>query len=83
VTSDMKMTLSVMYSCEKCGLKRVSVPVRTREADEDVVHWVEVAVGSAIGDDHQSRSPHCRVSTMSEVMIPVTGADRVGDPAKN
>jgi hypothetical protein len=76
------MTIAVKYSCRPCGLHRVDVNVPVRGEHEDVKHWVEETMGAAISADHAWRSPHCASREMAEVMIPIAGADRVGDPAK-
>jgi DNA-directed RNA polymerase subunit RPC12/RpoP len=73
----MNQTISVMYSCAACGIDKVSVAVPARQ-QEDVKYWVEKVMAQAISDDHSVRSPHCASRTMSKVMIPITGADKVG-----
>jgi hypothetical protein len=40
-------------------------------------------VGAALSADHRRRSPRCTPKTLSEVMIPIAGADRIGGPAVN
>ena len=73
----MNPTISVLYSCHQCGLKKIAVAVPAR-TDEDVVVWVETIMGRRLAGDHAQRSPHCHPDTLDEVMIPMTGTDRVG-----
>jgi hypothetical protein len=60
------------YSCRKCGIHRQIVTVRAR-VDEDVVTWLEKVCAPALSADHDRRSPHCRITKLDEVMIPVFG----------
>ena len=76
----MEQTIDVKYSCAACGIHRIVVQVPARQA-EGVIDWVEKTMAQAISDDHTQRSPHCPSRTMSEVMIPMTGAEKVGGPA--
>lgn len=73
----MGVTIGVLYSCRTCGLKDVTVQVRAREDNEEVVAWME-ACGKVLGADHFLRNPHCRTESLSDIKIPITGADRVG-----
>lgn len=66
------------YTCKPCGLKRISVEVPAR-LTEPVEEWMDATV-RLISADHKLRSPLCRASKMSELMIPMTGTDRVGGP---
>ena len=77
-----ELTVNVLYSCRQCGLRKVSVSVPARSSDaEDVVVWVE-ATGRLLGQDHMRRSPHCHITELSDVMIPITGADHIGGVQK-
>lgn len=60
------MTITCLYSCELCGLHRVPVEVSVR-LNEDVTA-------------HRERSPECHSMVLSELLIPMTGTDRVGGP---
>jgi hypothetical protein len=75
----MELKTTVRYSCDLCGLEKIPVDVRARE-EEDVLVWMEY-VGRCLAEDHFSRSPHCRPKTLSRVMIPMLGTDRIGGPA--
>lgn len=74
--SDAKITCK--YSCHLCGLKAIEVAVPAR-GDEDVISWMK-ALGKYLSEDHHAKSPHCRPDTLSNVMIPITGANKVGGP---
>lgn len=69
----------IKYSCNMCGLKdtELSVPIR---GDEDVVVWMESIVGQDIKKDHFIKSPGCPAESVQNLMIPVTGAQKVGGP---
>lgn len=71
------MSITVLYTCRSCGIfmRQVLVLART---DEDVVYWTREVLGRAVGGDHAHYSPFCKAPTMSEVMIPMTGVDRIG-----
>lgn len=73
------MNITVKYSCADCGLERVSCDVPAR-GEEDVIVWME-ATASLASKDHNRRSPLCRPTTLTELMIPMSGTDRVGGPA--
>lgn len=72
------MTTTVLYSCHKCKLHRVPVVVPARE-EEDVVAWMKETT-EYLAQDHYKRSPHCDTTALQEVMIPMTGRDKVGGP---
>jgi hypothetical protein len=71
--------IACKYSCPLCGLRRVTVYVSIR-LNEDVVEWMNKQVTPALMRDHEFRSPGCRATEFSEVMIPVTGANKIGGP---
>lgn len=72
-------TIECKYSCAQCGLHRVAVnvPIRTTQ---DVAEWMERVCIFVIAADHAARSPECTALSMQDVMIPVSGADKVGGP---
>jgi hypothetical protein len=72
------MTITCKYSCPACGLKRVACPVPARMT-EPVTVWMEATV-RRISADHRLRSPHCHAREMKELLIPMTGTDRIGGP---
>lgn len=78
MSQEEAVTTRVLYSCVPCGLRRVPVDVPAR-GEEDVLAWME-KLGHAMSMDHARRSPHCHPESLTEVMIPMTGTDRVGGP---
>lgn len=72
------MTTTVLYSCTKCKLHRVPVIVPARE-QEDVIAWMKTTT-NFLSLDHAKRSPYCDTTELQEVMIPMTGRDKVGGP---
>ena len=73
------MTIGVKYSCALCGLHRVTVDVQARE-DEPIGEWME-AMARQLAEDHEKRSPICHPKQLTEVMVPMTGAVKLGGPA--
>ena len=52
----------------------LEVPARDHE---DVTDWMASTV-RCVQQDHKRRSPTCRAKKLDELMIPMTGTDRVG-----
>jgi C4-type Zn-finger protein len=69
-------TITTMYSCHKCGLKDREVTVRERYAGEEVMSWVNHTV-ALIAADHAKVSPRCRITSLSEIKIPVPAGTSV------
>lgn len=76
------LTIDCKYSCAGCGLYRVVVSVPARTTEELFV-WMDWVAAKAISEDHARRSPSCTSRTISELMIPITGASKVGGPCEN
>jgi|SRR5271157_861238 len=74
--------IEVLYSCHSCGLVKARVTVTARTI-EDVMRWMEDVLAPALGRDHYERSPHCNTRTLSDVMIPIMGASKIGGPSEN
>lgn len=73
------MMLKVFYSCVECGLVKVDAEVPERGADDPVVHWVSQTVGLAVKQNHSLRSPRCQAKSMQNLLIPMSGAKRIGN----
>lgn len=78
---EVKLKITVRYSCHECGIKDAAVEVPAREL-EDVLVWMD-ATGRLLGADHARRSPRCRPDHLSDLKIPIEGADRVGGATVN
>lgn len=63
--------LDVSYWCLTCGIVQAVVPVRYREAGEDVAAWMKDVVIVELSKDHAQRSPWCRTTTLSSIKIPM------------
>jgi hypothetical protein len=74
---DDRAFVTVRYSCSLCGIKDREVKVRARE-NEDVVQWVKEICMVAVGGDHAAISPSCQATSVENLMIPISGADKVG-----
>lgn len=72
-------TIQVLYSCDLCGLKDVAVDVPMR-GEEDVLQWMDKTV-IHLGNDHFRRHPECHPEKLTNIKIPITGAEKIGGPA--
>jgi len=79
----MSAELRIRYSCKVCGLKDIEIQIPFRDSNEDVVKWMESKVIPATGADHRRRSPLCMTQELSDLKIPITGAEYVGGPCVN
>jgi len=77
-----EVIVTVKYSCSKCDLHRIDVDVPARTT-EDVNAWVERVMIPILMKDHGARSPFCSADSFDEVMIPITGASKVGGVVEN
>lgn len=77
----IKIQIEVLYSCHECGLNKVPVLVPARES-EGVIEWMNATV-RVLARDHSQRSPRCETKALNDIMIPISGADRVGGPVAN
>lgn len=63
--------ITVLFSCNACGLKDHSVQVPAREtADVDVVEWMLTKVMVSIADEHLRMSPRCKSTRARDIKIP-------------
>ena len=72
-------TITVRYSCPQCQTVNAPVEVPARENDEPpemVVPWVRDVVAGSVGAHHKKRSPHCRATSMKNLMIPILDQER-------
>ena len=72
----------VRYSCRLCGLLKVECLVPVRDPAQDVVRWME-QTGALLSADQRQRSPRCHPKELQDIMIPLTGRDRIGGPSVN
>ena len=75
-------TITVLYSCDPCGVRRREVAVRERGPAEDVKAWTDATV-RAIARHHREQCPFCQADTLSELMIPLTGRRKIGGPVEH
>lgn len=71
-------TVRVLYSCNTCGLVRVHLDAEAR-GEEGVLEWMEQLM-MQLARDHRRRSPTCPGESLQDLLIPVTGTDRIGGP---
>lgn len=76
-------TLGVLYSCHKCGLRDVEVKLLAR-TNETIVRWMNDVMARALSADHDRRSPHCHITKLDEIKIPMPpGTGKVGGVVEN
>lgn len=77
----MTRAIQCKYSCAKCGITRQTVTIRE---EEDVVAWLEKVCAPALSRDHDNRSPGCRITSLTEVLIPIPeGTGKIGSLPPN
>lgn len=79
--SDVRSTITILYSCADCALVKVPCDVPSR-GSEDVKQWMDATI-LVLAADHQRRSPGCRAKKLDSVMIPITGTDKIGGATVN
>lgn len=62
-------TVTVLYSCELCGIELRAVQVSERRSNEDAVDYLEKAAGVVFAD-HKLKSPHCSMPAITQLRIP-------------
>jgi hypothetical protein len=67
--------ITVMYSCEECGVvdAKCEVPARDTE-DEDVRDWMNRLI-YIVSADHRSLHPKCKTKKLINLKIPLKGKD--------
>jgi len=73
-----EITIPVRYSCVECGLKDVRCDVPAR-GSESVETWL-IKTTHLLCDDHDRRSPNCCPKFLTDILIPIAGADKPGGP---
>lgn len=75
--------ITVLFSCDGCGLADKKVEIRFRRPDEDIAHWMNHVAG-AVSRCHSAARPRCRARKMKELKIPLPPVEGLGvgmDPA--
>ena len=73
---DAELTITVRYSCFACRVQRAHLEVVAR-GTEDVTTWMDATV-RRVAQHHRSHNPRCQATELSELLVPLTGTDRVG-----
>ena len=77
-----KSTITVLFTCHKCGLQRVRLEVTKRKSDEDVADWVKT-VAQNCGDRHCFLAPQCPERQVDLLIpMPVNKTDGIGMSAQ-
>lgn len=71
-------TIRLLYSCPLGCVTKRAVVVPSRGA-EDVVTWLEKIALPVIATDHAGTSPFCPADSVKDLMIPMSGSERVGE----
>jgi hypothetical protein len=71
--------ITIYFSCEGCGLVKhpLQVPAREDPETEAVIPWMN-QTAHCISDEHRRISPNCKALEMKNIMIPLEGAEFVG-----
>ncbi len=72
--------IAVKYTCDLCGLHRVTCSIEARKPGQDIAEWMG-ALGFALSRDHDKRSPGCKPEKLAEVMIPILDGQPMGSNA--
>lgn len=71
MAEDIKLTIVCMYTCHRCGVKKVPVTVPARAPGQDIVEYVK-ATADLLGADHERVSPDCPLRKL-DIYMPLTG----------
>lgn len=52
-------SLVVIFTCQKCGIQRVRVPVLARTSNQNIKDWMDIVVLPACAKRHLNLSPTC------------------------
>ncbi len=74
----MMRAIQCKYSCNQCGINRKVITVTGRLPGEEAVDFVR-RVSKTACMDHDNTSRDCRITKLSELMIPMSDEGRVGD----
>lgn len=69
--------ITVLFSCDGCGLVDKKVEIRFRRPDEEILHWMNHVRG-AVARCHSAARPKCRSRVMKELKIPFHGDQNWG-----
>jgi hypothetical protein len=71
--------ITVLFTCHKCGIQRVRVPVKERTPGQDIKEWMD-SVMVECGKVHKRISGRCD-SRHLDLAIPVPDKGPVGESA--
>lgn len=75
--------ITVIWTCEQCGIIEAQLPVRARRKNEDILVWME-RLQNTLGMIHHQRSPHCTATELTQLKIPLPpGTNRIGGVPEN
>jgi hypothetical protein len=71
--------ITIYFSCEGCGLVKqpLQVPAREDPETEAVIPWMNQTT-AIISEEHRRLSPNCTAKELKNIMIPLEGAEFVG-----
>jgi hypothetical protein len=70
--------ITILFSCNECGIKKHKLQIPARESPEHNVCEYMKMVAAWVGDEHKKISPNCKATKISDLMIPMDGADFIG-----
>ena len=71
------------YSCHRCGISKRVISIKPREPGADISGYMKGVVVTTIQKDHMRVSPHCRATSISEVMLHIPSDGGIGYLPKN
>ena len=67
--------ITILFSCDVCGIKDVPCRVRAREKEEDVKYYLEQVISRAVAFEHQLKSFTCQATSLKDLKIPLPPND--------
>jgi len=67
--------ITILFSCDVCGLVDAECKVRAREKGEDVAHYVQNVIGREVAYQHQLQSFTCPATSFQNLKIPIDKND--------
>lgn len=68
--------ITVLLTCEACGLIDAEVKVEARPEDMDVRHWFEAVLKPTLSHYHSTHSLLCEATEMTGVKLPMSNDPR-------
>lgn len=67
--------ITVLFSCEECGVRDQAVEVTARKSHEDISKWMNTTMIETVAARHYLLSPHCKAKKITALKIPLNNTD--------